>query len=174
MLNRLVITFSTILLCNYCDAQNLSFEQVLSIRTKNLPKIEEFLTSKKWELLEATEPKDDLMGSVNFAYNKSRFDDKAESFLNIYYSSNLSASYNRLKIQVNKVSNYNSYLAKIKALGFKLQNTYVEDGAFIKVYQTKSITIKISTSTQIDEFSSTRTTYSFIILPTSSYNLLEN
>jgi hypothetical protein len=153
-------------------AQNLSFEQVLSLRTKTLSNLEEYLTSKKWEMLEATEPNENTMGSVDFAYNKSRFDDKAESFINFYYS-NGSTKNNRLTIQVNKVSNYNLYLAKIKSLGYKLQRSYVEEGDLIKLYQTNNMTIRIRTSTQSDEFSSTRTTYSFFILPTSSYDLLD-
>jgi hypothetical protein len=153
-------------------AQNLSFEQVLSLRTKSLSNLEEYLTTKKWEMLEATEPNENTMGSVAFAYNKSRFDDKAESFINFYYS-NGSTKNNRLKIQVNKVSNYNLYLAKIKSLGYKLQRSYVEEGDLIKLYQTNNMTIRIRTSTQSDEFSSTRTSYSFFILPTSSYDLLD-
>ena len=146
MLKQFIVIFLNIFFCNICNSQNLNFDQILSLRTKSLSNVEEYLTSNKWELLEANEPKDDKMGSINFAYNKSRYDDKAESFIYFYYS-NVSTSNNRLLIQVNKISNYNTYLAKIKFLGYKLLKTYVEDGDLIKIYQTNSTTIKIKTST---------------------------
>jgi hypothetical protein len=122
-------------------------------------------------MLSAEEPKDDNLGNISFAYNKGIYDDKAESFINYYYSS-ISNLYNRISIQVNKVSNYNIYIARIKALGYKLQKSFIEDGDLVKVYQSSNTTIKVSTSTQNDDFISTKTSYTFSILNTLDYNLL--
>jgi len=162
------ITTLLMLFQNTCEAQNLTVDQVLSLRTKSLSHVDEYLTTKKWEMISANEPSEDKMGTLSFAYNKSNYDDKAESFLQYYYN-NESTSRNRINIQVNKASNYNNYIIRIKSLGFKLQNSFVEDGDLVKVYEKNGITIKINTSTQKDDFSSTKTTYSFFVLSTSSY-----
>jgi hypothetical protein len=171
MFRKIVFIIIIVLFFNNCEAQNLTLDQVLNLRTKSLSYIDEYLTVKKWSMLSAEEPKDDNLGNISFAYNKGIYDDKAESFINYYYSS-ISNLYNRISIQVNKVSNYNIYIARIKALGYKLQKSFIEDGDLVKVYQSSNTTIKVSTSTQNDDFISTKTSYTFSILNTLDYNLL--
>ncbi len=173
MFRKIIFLVVIALFNNNCDAQNLTVDQVLNLRTKSLSYIDEYLTTKKWSMISAEEPIDEKMGMVSFAYNKSIYDDKAESFINFYYSS-ISNLYNRISIQVNKSSNYNIYIARIKALGYKLQKSFVEDGDLVKIYQSSNTTIKVSTSTQKDDFTSTKTTHSFFILTTASYNLNYN
>jgi hypothetical protein len=173
MFRKIVFLVVIALFNNNCDAQNLTLDQVLNLRTKELSYVDEYLTTKKWSMLSAEEPTDENMGNISFAYNKGIYDDKAESFIDFYYSS-ISNSYNRIKIQVNKSSNYNIYIARIKALGYKLQKSFVEDGDLVKIYQSSNTTIKVSTSTQKDDFTSTKTTHSFFILTTTSYNLNYN
>lgn len=174
MTKRIAIAFFLLCMFNNAFAQNVTIEQVLSLRTKPLSYIDEFLTGKNWELIEANEPSDEKIGELSFAYKKSSIDDTAESFINFYYT-NYSVSNNMLSFQVITPSKYNSYLTKIKALGYKLQNSFVDKGELIKVYQKNGITIKINTSTQKDdEDSSTQTTYVFNILTNSMYNIIYN
>jgi hypothetical protein len=171
MFRKIILLFFVTLFINNCDAQNLTLDQVLNLRTKQLSYIDEYLTTKKWSMLSAEEPTDENMGNISFAYNKGIYDDKAESFLDFYYSK-LSTLYNRIRIQVNKSSNYNIYIARIKTLGYKLKSSFVENGNLVKVYQSTNTTIKVTTSTQKDDFTSTKTSYSFFVLNTLDYNLL--
>ena len=171
MFRKIVFLIVIALFNNNCDAQNLTLDQVLNLRTKQLSYVDEYLTTKKWSMLSAEEPTDENMGNISFAYNKGIYDDKAESFLDFYYSK-FSILYNRIRIQVNKSSNYNIYIARIKSLGYKLKSSFLENGNLIKVYQTSNTIIKVTTSTQKDDFTSTKTSYSFFILNTIDYNSL--
>lgn len=112
-------------------------------------------------MIDASDETEDKMGSIDFAYNKSNYDDKAESFITYYYD-NGSSTYNRLSIQVNKVATYNLFIARVKALGYKLEKSHIKDGSIVKIYEANGITIRISTSTQ-EEYLATKTTYSFFI-----------
>lgn len=173
MFRKIVFLVVITLFNNNCDAQNLTFDQLISLRVKALSDIDEFLTSKNWTMLNADEPVDGKMGKLEFAYNKSNYDDKAESFLYYYYSST-SNIYNRISIQVHKINTYNNYVSRIKILGYLLKRSYVDDGDLVKIYQSnsKGITVKIRTSTQQDELSVTKTLYSFTIYNTLDFNLL--
>jgi hypothetical protein len=166
---RFFLALLLITLCSPTSGQNITVDQAISLRIKSLASVEEFLTAKKWEMIEATQETDDKMGFVNFAYNKSSYDDKAESFI-IFYYDNSSTINNRLSIQVNKVSTYNVYIARLKALGYKLEKSYIEDGSMIKIYKGNGNTIRVRTSTQ-EEYTSTRTSYSFFICNSLDFTL---
>jgi hypothetical protein len=70
MFRKIVFIIIIVLFFNNCEAQNLTLDQVLNLRTKSLSYIDEYLTVKKWSMLSAEEPKDDNLGNISFAYNK--------------------------------------------------------------------------------------------------------
>jgi hypothetical protein len=150
-------------------AQNLSFNQLLELRKKNLGEAEEFLTSKNWEFQEAAEPTSTSMGNATFTYNKSTMSSTAESFLTFMYGDvNLP---NRLSIQVNNKAKYNEYLSSIKNAGFKLSTTTVEDGRLIKIYKNSNTVIKISASTSKNDFYTESAIWRFLICSKADYEL---
>lgn len=63
-LTLLVLSMSSI-------AQNLTFDEVLSLRKKSLSGVEEYLNARGWKFLEAAEPEGfDKLGNVTFTYKK--------------------------------------------------------------------------------------------------------
>jgi hypothetical protein len=155
------LAFSSII-----KAQNLTIDQVISLRSKPLASVEEFLTSKSWELNNATEPSEETMGMASFAYNKSYYDDKATSFITYFYSSH--SDYKRINIQINKLATYNLYMARLKALNYKLTSSKVINNEIVKIYKGNSLTIQVGTSTQKDDFT-TRAVYQFFICTSIDY-----
>jgi len=150
------------------ECQNLKLDQLLSLRKKNLAQVEEYLTSQGWAFLGATEPSVLYLGKASFAYNKSTFDDKAESFITYVYSNDFERK--RIGIQINKPSIYNSFLARVKSLGLKLISSEVVDGNIQKVYQGQTLTILISISCEKDSlYGSTKTIYNFFIVDNKDY-----
>lgn len=152
--------------------QNISLDQVVSLNNKSLADVEEFLSAKNWELIKAKEPADGWLGSLTFAYKKEIYEDKAESFLTYYYSRD-SKNSNRTNIQIHSTKTYNVFLARLKSLGFKLLNSYVEDGEIKKTYTNKANVIEVSTSTHQDDFS-TKTNYHFFVQTSSDYTRIQN
>lgn len=161
-MKRILIIILFALIAIPASSQNLSLQQLLTVRKKNMAEAEEYLTQRNWSLINAESPTTDKYGGLSFAYNKSDFNDKAESFLMLYFSD--SENYpNRLNIQVHKKEKYNEYIAQIKKWGGKIYDSYIEDDIFFKVYQGSTMTYVISTSTQKDDFSSSSTIYNFFI-----------
>ncbi|WP_428742040.1 hypothetical protein [Tenacibaculum sp.] len=158
--NLILILFASI--ATPASSQNLSLQQLLSVRKKNIAEAEEYLTKRNWSLINAKSPTSDKYGGLSFAYNKSNFSNKAESFLMLYFSGNENYP-NRLNIQIHEKEKYNEYITQIKNWKGKIYDSYIDDDAFYKVYQGSTMTYVISTSTQKDDFSSTSTIYNFFI-----------
>ena len=164
------LSLLTILLFSLIVAkgQNLTLDQLILLNTKSLAEVEEFLTAKNWEFIKATEPSDGMLGSVTFAYQKHNYDDKASSFLTYYYSK-YSKSSTRTNIQINTTTIYNTFLSRLKSLGYKLASSNVEGGDIKKIYKGKSYVIEVTTGAQEEDFA-TKTTYHFFVQRILDYN----
>jgi len=149
------------------QAQNLSFDQVINLRKQNLATVEEYLTSKNWSFLDGTEPTYERLGNATFTYKRSMYDDKAECFFKYMYSQN--SDRKRISVQLVKKDIYNTYLARIKSLGCKLIKSEIVDGSLEKTYQGATTTIRISISTNKEDFYSSKTIYYFFILDNEDY-----
>jgi len=147
--------------------QNITLDQVINLRTKSLAEVEEFLVSKNWEMVQAKEPSDSTLGMATFSYDKSGYNNKAASFVRYLYN-NATSNLNRISIQINKTSIYSSFLVRLKALGFKLTSSKVKDGAIVKLYKDKSLTIEITNATQQENYV-TKTAYQFFICNSFDY-----
>lgn len=153
----------------FVAAQNLSIDQIISIRTKSIADVKEYLTARDWTLHEASEASEGKMGKAIFAYGKSSYDNKATAWL-YFYKSNIDSKLNRIDYQVHNNTKYNSLLARVKALGFTLSNSSIKDGVITKIYKKTGIVKEISSSTQEDTFT-TKTVYNFTIYNALDYSL---
>ena len=143
-------------------SQNVTLDELINLRKKNLTIVEETLSSKGWTYINGESPNLYGLGKATFAYKKSTYDDTALSFLTYYYSEDNSES--KITIQINTKDKYNSFLLRLKALGFKLMNSEISEGSIIKNYKVKSTSIKIEISTSKEELSDvTKTYYHFVI-----------
>jgi len=154
-----------LLVSNSLMSQNLSLEQVLSLQKKDLIGVEEYLSAKDWSLLEIEKETNETLGTVTFAYNKSSYGDKAESFLYYLYSDTRS----RVSIQVHDKNKYNEYLKSVKTLGYKLIASKMEEDTIDKVYQNNSTTIIISITAK-DNYGTTSTVYSYFVVSNDDYD----
>lgn len=159
--------FLTIRLISY--SQNLTLEELLALRKKDLPTAEEYLTMKKWQFISSSN-QNNVFYKGSFAYNKNSFDDSAESFISLYTSEQ--PKRNRLDIQIHKTEKYNSYITRIKVLGCKLIDSKIEYDEIKKIYQGATTTFIITTSTVEDEvYTATSTVYHIFILENVEYEL---
>jgi hypothetical protein len=155
--------FATILILASAvgSAQNLSIDQLIHLQGKSLTYVEEYLTERKWVLLRVSS-KTTASGSASFAYGKNSYDDKAIAFFDCWYNP---WGTTMVGLQVYSSTPYIKFLQRMEALGFKLTDTIVEDGRISKTYYGKRLLIVVSTSTEGDDFGSTRTIYEFNVHP---------
>jgi len=162
LLLLIILVFS-----NKSLAQNLSLDEILKLRKNDIGYVEEYLTNKGWNFLEAKEPSEEEMGSATFTYKKSDFDNTAQSFLYFMYSGH--SERKRIGIQVNKVDVYNTYISRIKSFGCTLTDSKVVGSDIVKIYVGETTTFKITTTTVTNDFNSKKTIYHFLICDNIDY-----
>lgn len=168
-MKTLLINFILFLSLSNSFSQNLSIDELISLRKKQIANVEEFLNTKNWNFLSATEPLETTLGDVVFVYKKNEHDDSAEAFLKYFYNDDFSTI--RVNMQLAKKETYNFYLARLKSLGCKLIKSSIRDNEIIKVYKGATTTILVTISTQKDDFESTKTFYNFFVVENLDYIL---
>lgn len=163
------VTLMFILIYSLSFSQNITLDELISLRKRDLANVEEKLTLKGWSYISGEEPQDGNLGKATFAYNKSAYEDKAESFINYLYSD--ISDRKRIDIQIVKKEKYNLFLARIKALGCKLIDSNISDGNIKKIYQGAKLTFIITIATQKEDYSSTSTLYHFFVVENSDYRI---
>jgi hypothetical protein len=164
-----IFTLFAILYYSVIFSQNISLDEVVKLRKNDIGHVEEYLTAKDWSFLEASEPTFETMGSATFTYKKDNYSDAAQSFLTFIYSGY--SETRRIGIQINKADVYNTYLARIKALGCKLIDSKIEEGNIIKIYRGQTTTFKITTATVTGDFDAKKTTYYILLFDNEDYDL---
>lgn len=155
----------TILLSFSTFAQNLTLSEVLAIKKMELGEADEFLSNKGWEYFNVEEY--DAYNSVTFTFNKSMYDDKADSFFYYLYSNFTERKI--VTIQINTKEKFNSYINQIKSWGGKLINSYVDEGHIIKIYQGSTMTYVSRTSTQTNDYDASTTVYNLTVMTNDEY-----
>jgi hypothetical protein len=115
-MKKLLIT-TLLLLPLTIFAQNISLEQVISLRTKTLKEVKAYLTSKNWKMTEVMKPSRDFLGSVDFALNKNNAIDTPVLVISYLYK-NLTAEKIRISFKVYNDDDFNIYMAQLNSLGF--------------------------------------------------------
>lgn len=138
-------------------SQNLTIDEIIGLRKKNIATIEEYLIGKNWSFISAKEPTDEKLGSILFAYKRnSEYKDHARAYINFYYSENSNTE--RLNVQVEVEEVYNKYVTRLKMLGYKMISSKVEEGKIVKIYQKSSTSVMVIVQTYNDSPS-----YNFLV-----------
>ncbi|WP_431244662.1 hypothetical protein ACQ9BO_10545 [Flavobacterium sp. P21] len=148
----------------YC--QNLTIDELIDLRKSDVAEVEEFVTQKNWTFLSANAPQYNEMGTATFTFNKSNESDRAESFLTYAYSGTGKA--NRLNLQFSNQEKYNSYLNRLKILGYDFVVSKVQNDSIVKLYLGKGLTIEVTVSSK-NENNITRTSYNILITASDDY-----
>lgn len=157
------------LFCSALYSQNLTMDELVSLRKKNLASADEYLSNKNWSYFDSN--KEENLTLVTYTYKRSLYDDKAESFL--YYANYF--GYVSITIQVHTTIKYNEYLNKVKSYGAQLVDTHVTDEGISKVYRGKTVTFKITTSTQERGYEmGTSTIYKFSLYDNEMYDIINS
>ena len=160
------------LLCFFfVQSQNLSIDELVSIRKKSFANAEEVLSRKNWSFLNGSELNSEKMGSAKFAFNKREYSDDAESFFDFLYdnSENEELCNHKIILEFFSKTKYNDYVNRLKSLGCKLIKSKIEDGNIIKIYQGSTTTFQITIIADKDELGTTTTRYNLFIIGNVDY-----
>lgn len=149
-------------------AQNLTVDEMLHLKAENIAGIEEYLSVKGWSLLSSHSETSQVHSKVSFAYNKSKDNDNAESFLNCLYSQKTGTKV--LDLQLHSQDKYNRYLSAIKTLGCNLVHSKIGEDKVTKVYQGETMTFVVKVKTKKGK-TSTDNIYHIFIMSNADYKL---
>jgi len=136
--------------------QQLTFDQLLLLKSKDLSTVEEFLVERKWSFMGAEEATSESCETAEFAFGQSDFDeDKAVAFftyVNCSYST-------RVIYQMHNKTTYMAIVNRIKQLGYKQGATKIEEGGIIKTFLSKAYIVRVRTSTSANAYGAKGATY---------------
>lgn len=162
--------------------QNVTLNELIELRKSSIIGVEEFLTLRNWEFVEARKPVEKTIGNVKgttnegyitFAYNKDKYSHRANSFIYYFYS-NDNIYHNRIFFQMSNLSKYKEVLNSVKKFNPKLVDSYVnEDGNIEKVYQGKTTTFIFTTSVAEGDLNIKSSVYYLTIIDNGKYNFFK-
>ena len=148
------------------SAQNLSLNELISLRKMSLDDAETYLTNKGWQYSKGSEAEEGKLGTAQFVLGSSGDFSFAESFLTIIHQY---GSVSRISIQVSKLPKYMEYLNGVKKFAPNPINTKIDDGDLVKIYVGATTTFEFATTTASTRYGSTKTTWNLLIAENDDY-----
>ncbi|POY34706.1 hypothetical protein C3K47_18910 [Solitalea longa] len=155
---KLFLTLLFCLISFLSYGQYLNFDQLISLQSKSLDNINDYLNSKGWQFSHSSEKDNDGYSTAYWAYGKSDFDEgKALAWFELHYKESYE---NRISYQVFNKNQYSIIKSRVLALGMKQLKSWINDNSINAVYAGKNYVAYISQSSE--EYKSL-TTYVFRI-----------
>ena len=137
-----------ILICTqFCQAQYLSFDELLSLRAKELDDVNDYLIKKKWEIDNAKEGDYEEYSHATWAFNKNHYESKARAWVSYLYADGFT---NIVRYMTTSSSHHDLIKARIKASGFKLSDKAIEENGLAFTYTNGQRSIKVTTDKDED------------------------
>ena len=134
--------FSTI----YANSQKLTFDELINLRSKQIPEISDYLLSKGWSFND-TKDYEDNTKSVFWSFQGSEHN-TAQHWLTVYYNDDKEDG---IKYQTTNSVTFSNIKSRMKLLNYKLIETKTEVKAIISTYENKSNKVILKTmSREID------------------------
>ena len=130
-----------------CQAQYLSFDELLSLRAKELDEVNDFLIKKKWEIDNAKEGDFSDYNRATWAFNRNDDNNKAQAWFTYFYSE---GSTNIVRYMTTSGSHHDLIKTRIKALGFKLTDKSIEENGLAFTYTNGQRSVKENTDKDED------------------------
>lgn len=141
---KYIFTLAFLLIVQTIHAQNLSLDQLVSLQSKDLEYINEYLVSRGWQFDSSEAETEEDMGRAIWAYGKSDFEpEKATAWFNLIYSPGYEST---ILYQTHNKSQYTLIKNRIAALGMKLFRSQIVEDGLISVYLGKNYAVKVVSS----------------------------
>ena len=142
-----IIIFLFLISSVYANSQKLTFDELLNLRNKPVPEINDYLISKGWSFND-TKTYEDNTKSVFWSFQGSEHN-IAQHWLTIYL--NVDDKEDGINYQTTNSVTFNNIKSRMKLLDYKLLESKTEDKAITSYYQSKSNKVTLKTmSREID------------------------
>lgn len=159
--NTLRLLFFILLSNQFCQAQYISFDELLSLRAKDLDEVNDYLIKKKWEIDNAKEGDYEEYNRATWAFNKNHYENKARAWFSYLYADGFT---NVIRYMTTSSTYHDLIKARIKALGFKLSDKAIEENGLAFTYINEQRTVKVTTDKDEDGIPR----YSFLVKKSST------
>ncbi|MFV0150266.1 hypothetical protein OBJ95_06600 [Empedobacter falsenii] len=163
---RKILLIITIILSQSSYSQNISFEEIVNLRSKSIGYIDDILLEKEWELIDSEYEDQAGYRQIVYGYNLNHFDLLNTEYLLVFEISN-NIENNKITFQTSDKKVYLEYLNNIKSKG-KLFHSRIEDKNVVKFYRNNFANFKVITDTEITD-NGLKTKYIIIIFSLTSH-----
>lgn len=160
-----VLIIALLFSVSYGFAQNLSLNELISLRTMNLDDVEVLLNEKGWEYTKNWIPKEDLNATLEFTNKVATSNFESPAYIHRYFSSD----YDQISLFIFSQSKYLEYVKAIKASKAKLIYSKNIDGLFFKVYQSANTTFILRTYTALNLNKESKPAWKFSVWSTATF-----
>ena len=162
MKNILIIAFLSSFSWGF--TQNLSLNELISLRTIGLDDVEIMLNEKGWEYTKDRIQKEDAMTTLEFTYNTTSTNFEKPAYIHRYFSPS-----DEIGLHFFSQNKYLEYVKAIKDSKAKLIWSKNIKGFFYKVYQNPETTFILTTYTAKNLKGESKPAYKFTILSNATF-----
>jgi hypothetical protein len=156
-------SFTSVLLLffSFSFCQDISFLDVLNLKTKNLTEVKKTLLEKDFKITQEHYSKEMKFGDVLFL-TKNKIENEIPTSISFYYEGD-SLTQNRISFNIFNKEIFEKYLSQLKKTDFKIISSKTEENITLEYYKNETTTIEVKIRFIENHFGKQRTFYSFYI-----------
>ena len=156
-------SFTSVLLLffSFSFCQDISFLDVLNLKTKNLTEVKKTLLEKDFKITQEHYSKEMKFGDVLFL-TKNKIENEIPTSISLYYEGD-SLTQNRISFNIFNKEIFEKYLSQLKKTDFKIISSKTEENITLEYYKNETTTIEVKIRFIENHFGKQRTFYSFYI-----------
>jgi len=160
----LIYFIVTVLCCSNIYTQNLTIKDLTNLCSKkNWEEVNKILQKKGWEYHDSST--NSGLGSIAWSYGKSRYDDKALEWFQLYTDNEFPNKVYAIDYTVHNQESYSIIQESIETTGFKLIDSEIKNNELVSTYENSNYLLIISTMKRTREDSkSSSTTYNIALV----------
>ncbi len=156
-------SFTSLLLLffSFSFCQDISFLDVLNLKTKKLTEVKKTLLEKDFKITQEHYSKEMKFGDVLFL-TKNKIENEIPTSISFYYEGD-SLIQNRISFNIFNKEIFEKYLSQLNKTDFKIISSKTEENITLKYYKNETTTIEVKIRFVENHFGKQRTFYSFYI-----------
>ena len=155
------LTSVLLLFFSFSFCQDISFLDVLNLKTKNLTEVKKTLLEKDFKITQEHYSKEMKFGDVLFL-TKNKIENEIPTSISLYYEGD-SLTQNRISFNIFNKEIFEKYLSQLKKTDFKIISSKTEENITLEYYKNETTTIEVKIRFIENHFGKQRTFYSFYI-----------
>ncbi len=158
-----ILTILFLLIFSISFSQNITFEEILNLKSKNQSEVKKYLKNKDWEIMHQHYSKELKFGDIRFSFDNKNPDRQIPLFITFYHEAN-DFTKNRIEFEISNKEKFDKYLIQFKSLDFKYVDTKNDVNQTVETYQNETTTIQVTIMPVENYYGKQQTFYKFYII----------